>query len=121
MRVHYNPKLKELSRNLRKNSPLSEVLIWQRLKKKQMLGLDFHRQKPIDEFIVDFFCSELNLVIEIDGETHRDKLRQDVNRQKRLESLGVHFLRFSDVDVKNNMEGVLIKIEEWIRCRIQRD
>ena len=121
MRVHYNPKLKELARNLRKNCPLSEVLLWRRLRKKQILGCDFHRQKPIDEFIVDFFCAHLNLVIEIDGETHRDKLSQDLKRQKRLESLGFHFLRFSDAEVKNNMEGVLIKIEEWIKGRIQRD
>jgi len=121
MKVHYNPKLKELARNLRKNSPLSEVLLWQRLKKKQILGCDFHRQKPIDEFIVDFFCAQLGLIIEIDGDTHWDKLAQDVNRQKRLESLGFHLLRFSDAEVKNNIEGVFVKIEEWIRCRIQRD
>ncbi|MDD8018536.1 MAG: DUF559 domain-containing protein, partial [Bacteroidota bacterium] len=65
--VPYKPKLKEIAKTLRKNSTLGEVLLWKRLRNKQMLGYDFHRQKPIDQFIVDFFCPALNLAIEIDG------------------------------------------------------
>ena len=117
MKVCYNPKLKEFARKLRKSSTLSEVLLWQHLKNKQMMGFDFHRQKPIDEYIVDFFCSKLNLIIEIDGETHRDKFIQDSGRQKRLESLNFYFLRFADIDIKHNIEGVLLSIKEWIECK----
>ena len=114
MKTHYNPKLKQLARKLRKDSTLSEVLLWQHLKNKQMMGYDFHRQKPIEEYIVDFYCSKLRLIIEIDGESHNDKLQQDEERQKELESLGFHFLRFLDSDVKQNLEGVLLSIKDWI-------
>jgi len=66
---------------------LSEVLFWQELKGKQMLGYDFDRQRPIDDYIVDFYCKDLKLVIEIDGESHTyEKVAEnDIIRQKRLE------------------------------------
>ena len=94
---------------------MSEVLLWQRLKNKQILGCDFHRQKPIDEYIVDFFCPRLKLIIEIDGESHSERLQKDFKRQEKLESLGFDFLRFWDSEVKQNLEGVLLTIEEWIK------
>ena len=68
--IPYNQKLKELARHLRKSSTLSEVLLWRYLKRKQMLGYDFDRQKPIDNYIVDFYCSELGLIVEVDGKSH---------------------------------------------------
>jgi very-short-patch-repair endonuclease len=79
-----------------------------------MLGFDFYRQKPMDNYIVDFFCNELMLAIEIDGDSHDSKVEYDKNRQTKLESLGLHLLRFSDLDVKSNMEGVISTIENWI-------
>jgi very-short-patch-repair endonuclease len=112
--LNYNPKLKELARKLRNNSTLAEILLWNYLKGKQMLGYDFHRQKPIDNYIVDFFCYELMLAIEIDGGSHINT-DDDIERQTRLESLGVRFLRFYDGDVKQNIGGVVLIIEEWIR------
>jgi very-short-patch-repair endonuclease len=72
-------------------------------------------KKPIDDFIVDFFCNELMLAIEIDGETHNFKISRDRERQKRIEGLGVRFLRFTDEEVKQNIEGVVTVIERWIR------
>ena len=66
----YNPKLKEKARHLRNNSTKAEIRLWLYLKRRQMMGYDFHRQKPIDNFIVDFFCRELMLAIELDGYTH---------------------------------------------------
>jgi len=113
--IPYNPKLKELARNLRKNSTRSEVILWGHLKGKQMLGYDFHRQRPVDNYIVDFYCSELLLAIEINGVSHDAKGEDDLKRQKRLESLGVRFLRFYDRDVKENVEGVVGAIEDWIK------
>ena len=124
--IPYDPKLKELSRRLRKQSTLSEVLLWNQLKQKQMRGLQFLRQRPIDRYIVDFFCYELMLAIEIDGASHNldAQVKQDPIRQKRLEALGVRFLRFMDRDVKQNMNGVLQTIAAWIdefeqTCRYQ--
>ena len=115
MKIYYDPKLKELSRELRKSGNLSEVLLWEQLKAKKMKGYQFMRQKPIGNYVVDFFCSKLKLVIEIDGESHSQKLEQDQLRQQKLESLGLSFLRFYDRDVKNNLEGVVKAIELWIK------
>ena len=112
--IPYNPKLKQLARNLRNNSTLSEVLLWQEIKKKKLRGYDFHRQKPLDNYIVDFFCNELSLAIEIDGSTLTDKVEEDKTRQHRLESLGIHFLRFTDIGVKKGLQDVILTIEEWI-------
>ena len=69
--IPYNPKLKELARELRNNSTKAEIILWLKLKNKQLYGYDFHRQKPIDNYIVDFFCQELMLAIEVDGYSHQ--------------------------------------------------
>jgi very-short-patch-repair endonuclease len=95
---------------------ISEVLLWNELKQKKMLGYDFDRQRPIGNFIVDFYCKELSLAIEIDGDTHFDRYDYDEERQTVLENKGVHFLRFDDTEVKMNMSNVLRVIEDWI-CR----
>jgi very-short-patch-repair endonuclease len=112
----YNPILKELAKKLRNNSILSEVLLWNQLKHGKMKGYDFHRQKPILNYIVDFFCNELELAIEIDGDTHDSEkaYKNDAVRQQEVEKLGIHFLRFTDLDVKRNMAWVLRTIERWI-------
>ena len=112
--IPYNPKLKQLAKKLRNNSTLSEVLLWQHLKGKKMKGYDFHRQRPIGNYIVDFFCNDLMLAIEIDGISHDDKIDKDIKRQKQIESFGISFLRFNDLDVKINIEGVVMMIEKWI-------
>lgn len=112
MTIHYNPKLKALASSLRKHSTLAEVILWQRLKDRQFHGFDFHRQKPIDEYIVDFYCSKLKLVIEIDGSSHDGKLEKDAERQRRLEGLGLTVLQFLDFEVKANLDGVLKALEK---------
>ena len=93
--IKYNPELKEKARNLRNNSTFSEILLWNRLKLKQLKDYQFLRQKPLDKYIVDFFCYRLMLAIEIDGDSHIDNERIDKMRQEELESLGIRFLRFS--------------------------
>lgn len=112
--IPYNPKLKELARKLRNQSTLSEVLLWNYLKNRQMRGYKFLRQKPLYDYIVDFFCPELMLAIEIDGMAHNERAKEDKHRQRFLEEKGIHFLRFYDYDVKKNIEGVLKRIEMWI-------
>ena len=111
MIIRYNPKLKNIARELRKSQNLSEVLLWNQLKGKKMKGYQFMRQKPIDEYIVDFYCGKLNLAIEIDGESHSARPDEDKARQQRLESLGIKFLRFNDLEVKNNMRNLLRAIK----------
>jgi len=114
MKLYYDSKLKELSRDLRKRRVLSEVLLWNSLKGRKMLGYQFARQKPIGQYIVDFYCPELRLVIEIDGESHRERFEQDIQRQKVLEEMGLEVLRFPDRDVKQDILNVLRCIERWI-------
>jgi len=114
MKLPYNPKLRQLARELRNNSTLAEILLWQHIKGGQRNGHDFHRQKPIDEYIVDFFSHGLMLAVEIDGESHRLKGEDDERRQARLEALGVRFLRFDDKLVKSDIDAVVRAIDAWI-------
>lgn len=93
-----------------------EIRLWNQLKHKQILGYDFHRQKPLGRFIVDFFCNELMLAIEIDGSSHQGtRLDKDVDRQTELELLGITFLRFTESEVRNNIDGVVLELENWIK------
>ncbi len=115
--IPYNPKLKEFARQLRKNSTLAEVLLWEKIKQRAF-GVQFHRQVPLLDFIVDFYCHELQLAIEIDGDSHEFKYKYDSKRQGELEKRGVVFIWFSDFDVKNNMFGVVLCIQETINQHI---
>lgn len=93
-----------------------EIQLWRYLRQKQMLGYKFIRQKPILDYIADFFCNQLMLVIEIDGRLHdnNDRCDDDVKRQKRLESKGLTVLRFNEGDILNNLEEVIFELEGWI-------
>ena len=110
--IPYNRTLREFSRDLRSHSTLSEILLWQKLRAGQFRGYDFNRQKPLGNYIVDFYCRKTNLVIEIDGDSHdnEEAVIEDGKRQQILEELGVSFLRFSDCEVKNAMAFVLGEI-----------
>jgi very-short-patch-repair endonuclease len=117
--IPYNPKLKEYARLLRKNSTLSEVLLWQQIKNKA-LGVQFHRQVPMLDYIVDFYCHELMLAIEIDGDSHLYKYNYDNKRQGDLEKEGVVFLRFTDIDVKRNMFSIGLTLEQVVQQLITK-
>lgn len=113
--IPYNPKLKFLARRLRKNMTYGEVKLWMCLKGKKMKGYDFHRQKPIGNYIVDFYSCELKLAIEVDGSSHDDeRWQKDMVRQKELESFGVRFLRFTEYEVLTDIDGVWDRIYLWI-------
>jgi len=94
---------------------LSEVLLWNEIKNKK-LGIRFSRQIPIDQFIVDFYAKDYQLAIEVDGDSHYhdDAPQRDKVRQQRLESFGIKFIRFDDIDVKQNMGWVLNELLIWI-------
>lgn len=113
--IKYNPKLKQRARELRNNSTLSEIKLWKLLRAGKMLGYTFNRQKPLDEYIVDFYCKKLNLIIEVDGDSHNDKIEYDEQRQKKLETFGLSVIRFYDSDVLENEDGVLYEIEKVVR------
>ena len=112
--IPYHSKLKEYARKLRNDSTFTEIMLWNYLKGKQMKGYDFDRQRPIDNYIVDFYCKDLLLAIEIDGESHYGVEKRDEARDKRLKQLGVTVLRFDDMEVRYNCENVLETIEKWI-------
>ena len=114
--IPYNPKLKELAKQLRQNMTFSEVKLWNELKNGQLMGYDFDRQRPIGNYIVDFFCKDLQLALEVDGFTHLDEkvIKKDKIRQEDLEELGVSFLRFDALLVVNKVEAAVREIRDWI-------
>jgi len=117
-KLPYNPNLKEKARNLRKAGNLAEVLLWNRLKNKQMAGCDFTRQQIIGNYIVDFYCPKLRLAIEVDGISHNFKGKYDEERDKYLKACGVEVLHISDTDVKTRLNQITENIYEQIRHKL---
>jgi very-short-patch-repair endonuclease len=111
--IPYNPKLKKLARRLRNNSTKSEAFLWNYLKGKQIHGFDFHRQRPVDNFIIDFFCQELYLAIELDGYSHllESSEHSDYRKEQKLDELGIKLIRFWDEEIFNDLDNVLRVIE----------
>jgi very-short-patch-repair endonuclease len=107
LKTYYNPKLKKRSQQLGKNSTFSERLLWKYLRSGQLNGYQFLRQKPGDEFIVDFYYKKVQLVIEIDGVTHNGKQSYDTRRENRSKELSLHVLRFDGYYVIKNI------VEHW--------
>jgi len=116
MKVTYHPKLKQLARKLRNDSTKAEIKLWKELQNKQVYGYKFTRQKPIGNYIVDFFCNKLRLVIEVDGYSHNfeETLDKDEEKEQFLKGLGIMVLRFSDDEVMKDMNNVLREIEGYI-------
>ncbi|EAZ82842.1 endonuclease domain-containing protein [Algoriphagus machipongonensis] len=112
----YNRSLKEFSRELRNHSTLSEILLWNKLKAKNFRGYSFNRQKPLGNYIVDFYCKKLGLVIEVDGDSHvhPEAVLKDNVRQKVLEDLGLEFFRIPDAEIKRQMLEVLDSLNRLI-------
>ncbi|WP_127959494.1 endonuclease domain-containing protein [Serratia microhaemolytica] len=104
----YNPALCTGAKALRKAGVLHETLLWLELKSKKLHGLDFDRQKIIGNCIVDFYCAEKAVVIEVDGSSHNNKSDQDTERDRYLESLGLTVIRLLAKEVLQNMEGVIV-------------
>ncbi|RFN58153.1 endonuclease domain-containing protein [Marixanthomonas ophiurae] len=112
--IPYNPKLKNYARHLRKNSTQTEIILWKLLKNRSF-NVQFHRQVPLLEFIVDFYCHELHLAIEVDGNSHDYKYEYDISRQGLLETHGIIFLRFTDFEVKKDYFSVELAIREKVK------
>lgn len=114
--IPYNPKLKDLARKHRNDSTKSEIKLWMELKGKQVYGYDFHRQKPLLNYIVDFYCSELELVIELDGYSHQfeEVVIKDELKEAELKKYGLTMLKFDDAEVMKDIDNVLRTIEQYI-------
>lgn len=109
----YNKNLTDRARENRKNPTRAESKIWNEvLRMRQFADHKFLRQKPIDNYIVDFYCSELRLVIEIDGDSHAEAVEYDAERTRILQSLGLTVVRYTNDDVINNIQGVYDDLRE---------
>ena len=104
------PKLTRLAKRLRKDSTRAEALLWSRLRAKQIHGIKFRRQQPIECYIVDFVSFEKRIVIELDGGQHAVDKKKDNQRDKFLKKNGYRVLRFWNNEVFDNIEGVLLVI-----------
>jgi len=115
--VFNSPRQKSRRKSLRRNMTRAEIVLWYSLKGKQLLGYKFRRQHGVDQYILDFYCPELNLAIEVDGESHSsgDARRRDAKRQKEIEVYGIRFLRFTDDEVLGNPDRVVDAIERKVR------
>ena len=115
---HFNiTPLSKRRRYLRSHLPKAEIILWMRLSNRQMLGYKFRRQYSVDKFVIDFYCPELKLAIEVDGDSHFTPLARvyDRGRQHHIESFGIRFHRVMNEDVYNNLDAVLDEIARTIR------
>jgi very-short-patch-repair endonuclease len=116
MKLFNQTLLKEKRKDLRNNSTLSEKILWSKLKKGNPFNLKFRRQYSIGNYIVDFYCTELKLAIEIDGDSHfqEGSEKKDLKRTNFLIEQGIELIRFTNNDVKDNWQSVLNEIAREI-------
>jgi very-short-patch-repair endonuclease len=119
MYFNATPEKMEIAKYLRNNMTHSEKLLWDKLKGKQICGLRFRRQHPIDLFIVDFYCHQVRLVIEVDGEIHDQQAEYDDGRSAEMEKFGIKILRFKNFEVENVIERVISEIESTVKERLK--
>lgn len=108
----FNPALKKRARELRKAGNLSEVLFWLQVHKGKFMGYDFDRQKVIGNYIVDFYCGNCKVVVEIDGSSHDNKQEYDAKRDAYLSSLGLVVIHITTRDVLHNLGATM----DWLRA-----
>jgi very-short-patch-repair endonuclease len=116
-RVFNRTSEKEKRRKLRNSMTEEEIILWSRLKNRQVEGLKFRRQYSVGPFVVDFYCPDRKLAVEVDGGGHfeRDAVIRDRRRQKFIEKYGIGFLRVTNLDVRRNLDGVLSAIREKLQ------
>jgi very-short-patch-repair endonuclease len=100
------------ARQLRGDQTPAERVLWSALRNRQFLGLKFRRQHPIGPYIVDFFCPERRLIIEVDGETHLRRESYDADRSAWLVQQGYHLIRFANAEVLEDVDRVLTRLNE---------
>lgn len=110
-------KLKPLAREMRHAPTHAEEILWQCLRNRQVLGCKFRRQHTIDRFILDFYCAEINLCIEADGDIHQYTQTEDAIRREFLESIGIRTLRFTNDQIISGLESVMDEIRTAISAK----
>lgn len=118
---HYNGILKFRSRELRKNMTKAEKKLWQMIRNKRIHNYLFNRQRPVLNYIADFMCKELLLILEVDGEIHEipENKERDMERESNLRAVDFTILRFKNREVLNNEDEVYRKIKEWVELRMK--
>lgn len=118
--LRYNLKLKPLSRRLRTKMTESEQLLWSRLRRKQILGIQLYRQKPIGNYIVDFYAPRAKLIVEVDGSQHFDVQHaiEDKQRDAYLNDQGLRVLRFNNLQVLQQIDAVVDVIYQSIEDQV---
>ena len=120
---NYNKNLQPYANRLRKEMTKAEACLWKYvLRTRKMKGFQFRRQRPVLNYIADFMCKELMLVVEVDGITHHfeEVIKNDKIRQNALEAAGFTVLRFTDDEVLNNINAVYDYLEDWIEKKISK-
>jgi very-short-patch-repair endonuclease len=117
----YEPKLKQPSRQLRNKSTDAEILLWAKIRMRQLNGFLFYRQKPLGGYIADFYCPKAKLVIEVDGGQHLtpDSVEYDRVRDEYMKNIGLKTLRFTNIDVIENIDGVVETIEKSLSLTLR--
>lgn len=120
---HYNKSLKHRARSLRNNSTKAEIILWQMLKGRQMLGFTFLRQRSVLNYIADFFCKDLKLIIEADGGYHalQEQMDYDQKREKDLIQVGFTILRFSNAQIIERPDEVFQEIKDWVEQKMKTE
>jgi very-short-patch-repair endonuclease len=119
MYFNSSPHTLEAARILRKNMTKHEKILWEKLRGKQICGMRFRRQHPIDFFIADFYCHEAKLVVEVDGEIHEQQDEYDDGRSAEMEKYGIKVIRFRNDYVENNIDKVVKEIESVVKKRME--
>ena len=119
----YSPKyVVKIAQKLRKNMTATEEILWSKLYNKNLDGLRFRKQHPIDRYIVDFYCHEKRLIIEIDGEIHDFRREYDINKDQYLKARNYNILRFNNDDVIHSLSYVLNRIRQYAsEIRVTKD
>ena len=118
--VHYLSQLKYPANNNRWNQTEAEKIVWKKILSHKKTGYKFTRQKPIYRFILDFYCSQLNLAIEIDGSSHKNKINYDQERDEFLRQIGIKTIRFTNDEVLRDIENVKLKINSELKPPLSR-
>ena len=116
------PDVFKKAKQLRKDETEAEKLLWNRLNKNQMMGLQFRRQHPINRFIADFYCARIKLVIEVDGSIHElpENEAYDIGRSEILNDFGIIVIRFSNEQIIDDIESVMIIIENNVKIHLNK-
>jgi very-short-patch-repair endonuclease len=119
--LEYSRNLKEPSRELRKDMTDAERMLWSRVRRKQILGVQFYRQKPIGAYIVDFYAPSAKLAIEVDGSQHSttEHMKRDVERDRSLSEMGLKVMRFDNSQILSETDSVVEAILAEIQNRLQ--